>query len=343
MSGTRISTTPAPCCGDTVKEPTEQCEDGNVESDDCCSSTCQLDAADTLCNRLNATVCNDDRCNATGTCERRPHTRSCDDGLFCNGADTCAGGSCSVHAGDPCAGGPECADTCDEHDGCAGPEFSTCTADGNAWTPDTCYFGVCWHGLDSDLCGPCEAYDGHVCRPRPASASECRHPTAPGQARLRVRNETLDTRDSLLWSWRRGQATAGSDFGDPTTTHDYALCIYDESGPAPGLILQAHLPAASTCGSKPCWKLRGSPTTGARYRDQAGGTAGLRTIRLRSGTDGRAAVRIHAKGEALPLAPSGPLGVPLRVQLRAENGECWEASHHAAAMNDATNFSANGE
>jgi hypothetical protein len=26
----------------------------------------------------------------------------CDDGLFCTGADTCGGGSCSLHAGDPC-------------------------------------------------------------------------------------------------------------------------------------------------------------------------------------------------------------------------------------------------
>ena len=28
---------------------------------------------------------------------------SCDDGIFCNGDDTCSGGTCSVNAGDPCA------------------------------------------------------------------------------------------------------------------------------------------------------------------------------------------------------------------------------------------------
>jgi hypothetical protein len=41
---------------------------------------------------------------------------ACDDGLFCNGADTCGGGACSQHAGDPC----NADQTCDEtNDACA--------------------------------------------------------------------------------------------------------------------------------------------------------------------------------------------------------------------------------
>jgi uncharacterized delta-60 repeat protein len=35
---------------------------------------------------------------------------ACDDGLFCNGADACAAGTCSAHAGDPC----NADETCDE-------------------------------------------------------------------------------------------------------------------------------------------------------------------------------------------------------------------------------------
>ena len=34
----------------------------------------------------------------------------CDDGVFCNGTDTCASGACTAHAGDPCSG----LETCDE-------------------------------------------------------------------------------------------------------------------------------------------------------------------------------------------------------------------------------------
>ena len=44
----------------------------------------------------------------------------CDDGLFCNGSDTCGGGTCTTHAGNPCGGGlscdedaRQCASSCD--------------------------------------------------------------------------------------------------------------------------------------------------------------------------------------------------------------------------------------
>jgi len=44
----------------------------------------------------------------------REHMSTNDDGLFCNGTDTCAGGSCIVDSGDPCPGGScnEITDAC---------------------------------------------------------------------------------------------------------------------------------------------------------------------------------------------------------------------------------------
>jgi hypothetical protein len=39
---------------------------------------------------------------ATGTCQLVNNTEACDDGVFCNGPDRCAGGTCSMHTGDPC-------------------------------------------------------------------------------------------------------------------------------------------------------------------------------------------------------------------------------------------------
>jgi hypothetical protein len=42
---------------------------------------------------------------------------ACTDGLFCNGNDTCSGGSCAIHVGDPCPGvdgDADCAESCDE-------------------------------------------------------------------------------------------------------------------------------------------------------------------------------------------------------------------------------------
>lgn len=48
-----------------------------------------------------ANDCTDDRCEADGSCRHLNNTAPCDDGIFCNGVDTCNCGSCS-HAGNPC-------------------------------------------------------------------------------------------------------------------------------------------------------------------------------------------------------------------------------------------------
>jgi hypothetical protein len=60
-----------------------------------------------------ANVCTDDVCDGAGLCTHADNSAACDDGLFCNGADTCAAGTCSVHAGDPCTAGRECNETGD--------------------------------------------------------------------------------------------------------------------------------------------------------------------------------------------------------------------------------------
>ena len=66
---------------------------------------------------------------------------SCEDGQYCNGADTCSGGSCSSHTGDPCIGGGECADACNETDDtCNEPAGTPCGSGGDTAcdNPDTC-------------------------------------------------------------------------------------------------------------------------------------------------------------------------------------------------------------
>ena len=42
-----------------------------------------------------------------------PNGAACDDGLFCDGGDTCMSGSCSVHAGTPCSSSQTCDETQD--------------------------------------------------------------------------------------------------------------------------------------------------------------------------------------------------------------------------------------
>jgi hypothetical protein len=117
-----------------------------------------------------------DGCTATPTNDGG----TCDDGLFCNGADTCNAGSCSNHAGDPCLAGAECANVCDESaDSCNVASGTTCTDDGNACSSDVCDgAGACSHPAGNagavcdaaaSLCEQDAVCDGvsTVCPPNP--------------------------------------------------------------------------------------------------------------------------------------------------------------------------------
>ncbi len=77
--------------------------------------------------------CTDDTCDvATDACQNPANMAPCDDGVFCNGADTCSGGSCAIHPGDPCIGGGDCASSCNEAAGnCLVAAGTPCTDDGN--------------------------------------------------------------------------------------------------------------------------------------------------------------------------------------------------------------------
>ncbi len=93
--------------------------------------------------------CTEDRCTEVG-CVFEPGPRDgerCDDGVYCNGEDRCMGGSCGVHAGNPCAGGTSCDE---EGDRCVG-----CREDGDCPDPMMSPWSACSaSGSSGDaLCG----------------------------------------------------------------------------------------------------------------------------------------------------------------------------------------------
>jgi hypothetical protein len=170
--------------------------------------------------------------------------------------------------------------------------------------------------LDGDEGGPPPT--GFAC----ASAPEpgCR---APGKATLVVKDNVTDTKDRLIWKWLKGDATTTGDFGSPTASHDYELCVYDGSGT---LVTSAGAPAAGVCAGTPCWDALG--TKGFRYKDKDLTPDGLLKVLLRSGDAGKA--KVVAKGKGLNLdVPALPIGggdFPLVVQMQGEQGECWSST-----------------
>jgi len=163
----------------------------------------------------------------------------------------------------------------------------------------------------------------------PDAPAACRRPTAPGASRLKLRNDTRDERDRLKWSWARGQATAKGDFGDPTSTDAYDLCLYDAGALIAGLVA----PAGGTCGGSParpraCWH---ETATGFAYDDKGLTPNGVQKVSLRAGTDGRAAAAVTGKGANLRLPGLAGITGPLEVQLRRrhDGGVCLGATFGA--------------
>jgi len=172
--------------------------------------------------------------------------------------------------------------------------------------------------------GPCSPAPRPVCKA-----------ASPGAARLTIKDRTPDTVDQVRWKWK-GAATAVADFGTPTLTTDYALCLYQGTT----LKLAARAPAGGTCGTNPCWKALG--TKGYVYKNSALTPDGLLKGTLKAGDTGKASVTVKGKGTNLPDGVL-PLAVPVTVQVQGTNGSCWTARFVEARASDAGQLEAKSE
>lgn len=151
---------------------------------------------------------------------------------------------------------------------------------------------------------------------------------------LILRNSPAHAKDRLSWGWLKGAATALEDFGVPTGTTAYALCIY--AGTSTAAIFEADIAPSAT---------RWSPggTTGFRYRDPSLSSDGIRKAILKAGAAGKAKAVVRGRGGALPDPPAGPLPLPVTVQLaNSANPVCFEGVYDGAGVkqNDAEKFKA---
>jgi hypothetical protein len=225
-----------------------------------------------------------------------------DAGEQCDDASLGRGGSCCELG---CTVKPD-GTSCDDGFFCNGQE-TTCTAGACQQGAAPCLFN-CDEGSDTCLAG---------C---PSAPQGCR---AAGKSRLFLRRSGDASRDRLSWSWSRGAATSQMEFGDPTATTTYALCIY--AGASPALIDQLIIPAGATR-----WKLLG--TAGYKYKDAIGAAEGIEKVLLKGSTQSRSKIRVVGKGTALPDV-SLPVTEPMTVQLvHGDTGVCWDASYGSVQL-----------
>jgi len=216
----------------------------------------------------------------------------CDDGNLGRGGDCCALG-CTVRPD-----GSDCSDGLF----CNGPET-------------TCQSGMCQRGAP-----PCplkcnEATD--TCFAGcPFSPSTCR---TAGKSQLLVKD---DGKNKLVWKWTQGAATTQTEFADPRSATDYALCIY---GNIPGPLDTIVIPADAT-------KWRTASTTGFKYKDPSATADGTTKVQLAGSTQNKSKVQIMGKGAGLPFIPF-PVPAPVTVQLfNATTGLCWGATFQGSQI-----------
>ena len=129
------------------------CTDDGLEcTDDFCTGAGSCvhsnKSAGTNCSS-DSNGCTDDVCDGSGACTHPGNSLPCNDNVYCNGTDTCGGGSCSIHTGNPCVG-PDgdnnCKESCNEGgDNCLAndPNGSFCNNSASCDGADSCSNGTC--------------------------------------------------------------------------------------------------------------------------------------------------------------------------------------------------------
>jgi cysteine-rich repeat protein len=263
------------------------------------------------------------------------------------GADEVTCGDGTTNPGEECDDG----DTIDG-DGCDSNCTVTACGNGIAIAGEACDDG---NLIAGDCCAPTCSYeasgtscdDGDTCTTTDQcdGAGACAGAEVPRtgchvslRPAVQLKNLTPDTKDKLTWKWVRGDIDV-ADLGDPVGGGTaFTLCTYDTTAGVSSIVGRQTAPAGGTCRGKPCWKPIGP--IGFKYSDRDLTPHGIQGILAKSGSAGRASVKVKGKGGRLLLPPL-PLaqGPRVTIQLVATTGACWESTHGAPAIrNDDTQF-----
>ena len=264
-------------------------------------------------------VCTTDSCNPASGCVHTNNTAPCNDGNACTTHDTCSGGRCIGGPPPDCDDRNVCTDDrCDPRVGCQHGYNTAPCDDGDPTTePDVCSAGQCMGGVMD-------------CPPAPLDT--CLPSAFPKGSDLLLRGSVSGSGsgDLLKWDWASSSPLPKEDFGNPAEGHTaYVLCIYDETGATPQLIMEHTIPAGGACSGAPCWR---EIAGGFVYRNRGSSDpAGLESILLLSGDVGQAAIGMKGRGSNL-LVPALPLHQEARVTIQLNDGfACWQADFQGPA------------
>jgi hypothetical protein len=179
-------------------------------------------------------------------------------------------------------------------------------------------------------CDPCE-----VCN---TVSNTCEVPQTLGcavtpthKSSIVIKKGLVASNDVLVWKWLSPAPITLAGFGDPLLTTNYTLCVSDDTGGAPHLLLSSTAPAASHCHGGSCWAAFNSHY---RYVDRGAQNGGWVKIVLTTGAANRAKIFAKAEGVNLGL-PAPPYTLPVTIRfLRQDSPTCFEATYTTGAKYD---------
>ncbi len=211
--------------------------------------------------------------------------------------------------------------------------------DGNLQAGDccdaSCQFEIAGTGCDDgEYCTLTDTCDGTgSCQGLAQPSVSCIVPLAAGKSVLLLKDRA--SRDVLSWKWGRGPEVLLAAFGNPDVTDDYRLCIYEQTGPAASVFLDASAPSSPVK-----WSSLG--TKGFKYKDADLIPDGLRLLKVKPGPAGKAKIKVKGKGANLAITKLGfDPSATITVQLHAGSGSCFGAAYSAPfSRNDSGQFKA---
>jgi hypothetical protein len=300
-----------------VCDVAEQCDGSNnaCPPDGFASSATECRGVAGVCDVAESCTGSSADCPADDFAPSTVVCRAATPGEVCDTDEMCTGSSsvCPPNTGLPDG------TNCDDSTFCNGTQ--TCTANICGGGTDPCGLGQsCDEATDACFLGSC-----------PPNAVACR---PADKNKVLIKNSADNSKDKVLWKWSKGADTTQPEFGNPTTTANYALCFY--TGPSADLLKQISVPP----GSK--WSPIG--TKGYKYSDTAGTADGVTKIIVKGGTLGRSKALLKGKGANLPDfdsdLPIPPGDLPMIVQLRNnQTGICWEGQFTLPKKNTGDQFS----
>lgn len=175
------------------------------------------------------------------------------------------------------------------------------------------------------------------CPSSPQTPATCFEPQASGKSSLLIKDTAK--KDLLKWKFANGPAVdLGADVGDPTSTDDYVLCVYDQDSDTDELIVELDAFAGGECFVKPCWKTLSS---GYLYKHKFGS---MDSLSVSAGTEGKPKAQVKSSfGFPSPGLPR-TVDSTLTVQLfNTSTGACWSSEYSSPKLNTATLFKAKSD